>query len=194
MSSSSPPLLILAMVLIITASTCIGAPPGTVKRDIADYGRLPILFEPNVGQAPREQLFVARGMGYAVALSDQAVIFSLRTNHGTQAVTLAWSAVSGATSYNIYQGSVPGDEGSAPTQTVYGGTTEIVTGLSSGSLYYYEITAVNVDGESAKSSEVSAEPTATVTASGGGGGSTGLGLLCTLALGLVTRPWVRRNG
>jgi hypothetical protein len=78
---------------------------------------------------------------------------------GDTAVTLGWSTVSSATSYNIYRSDTPG-----------GSRTKIASGLSStsyrntgrnnGTPYYYVVTAVNTEGESTPSSEVSATPDA----------------------------------
>ncbi|HWJ36798.1 MAG TPA: SBBP repeat-containing protein [Steroidobacteraceae bacterium] len=119
-------------------------------------------------------------------VSPIAAPLSVTATGGVNQVTLAWSAVGGATSYNIYQGTVSGGESAVPMRTVYGGTTQVVSGLSNGIAYYYEITAVNVNGESAKSSEVSATPAMTA-AGGGGGGSAGWGLLSALGLILAMR-------
>jgi Beta-propeller repeat len=47
-------------------------------RQIPGYGNLPISFEANVGQAPSEIEYLARGNGYLVALTEQAAILGLR--------------------------------------------------------------------------------------------------------------------
>ncbi len=41
------------------------------------YGQLPILFEPNEGQAPAQDAYVASGTGYAIALSEQGLTLAL---------------------------------------------------------------------------------------------------------------------
>jgi hypothetical protein len=111
---------------------------------------------------------------------------SLTATASATLATLTWSAVDGATSYNIYEGSAPGAEATSPVQTVYTGTAATFAGLSSGTSYYYVVTAVNVNGESQKSTEVSVTPSV-ATAKGGGGGSVGWGLLFTLGLTLLHR-------
>ncbi|MFI2739641.1 chitinase [Streptomyces sp. NPDC018711] len=73
-------------------------------------------------------------------------------------VPLTWSAVPGATSYNVYQGATR-------IQTVTG-TTATATGLTASTPYTFQVSAVNGAGESPKSAAV----TATTTSGGGGGG------------------------
>ncbi|MEU7515102.1 glycoside hydrolase family 18 protein [Streptomyces sp. NPDC042898] len=76
-------------------------------------------------------------------------------------VPLTWSAVSGATSYHVYQGATK-------VQTVTG-TSATVTGLTASTPYTFQVAAVNSAGESPKSAAVNA-----TTTSGGGGGTPGL--------------------
>src|SRR5262249_23112608 len=63
---------------------------------------------------------------------------------------LSWSASTGATSYNVKRSTVSGSgyvTVSSPTPTSYTNT-----GLTDGTTYYYVVTAVNANGESANSS------------------------------------------
>ncbi|MEU2333745.1 glycoside hydrolase family 18 protein [Streptomyces sp. NPDC006654] len=86
----------------------------------------------------------------------------LRTGTVTStAVTLSWTAVTGATSYAVYRDG-------AKVQTA-AGTSATVTGLSPATAYSFQVTALNGAGESAKSAAVTA-----TTAPGSSGGSTGL--------------------
>jgi O-glycosyl hydrolase len=76
-------------------------------------------------------------------------------------VTLNWTASTGATSYNIYRSTTSGGEGSTPYRTGVSTTSFTDTGLTNGTTYFYQVTAVNGGGESPKSSEASATPQAT---------------------------------
>lgn len=78
---------------------------------------------------------------------------------GDGQVTISWSPVSGATSYNIYWSTYsvinPPSSG-----TLISNVTSPYTqsGLYNGTTYYYVVTAVNGSGESAPSTEVNATP------------------------------------
>ena len=74
---------------------------------------------------------------------------------GNAQVALTWTASSGATSYDIYRGTTSGGETLVDSGIT--GTSFTDTGLTNGTTYYYEVTAVN-SSESSKSSEVSATP------------------------------------
>jgi hypothetical protein len=79
---------------------------------------------------------------------------------GNTTVDLNWTASSGATSYHVKRGSAAGGpytQLSAPITTSYSDT-----GLTNGNTYYYVVTALNAGGESGNSSEVSAQPAASV--------------------------------
>jgi fibronectin type 3 domain-containing protein len=67
------------------------------------------------------------------------------------AVDLAWNASAGATSYNVYRGTVPGVE---TLLTSTSGPSYVDAGAVSGTTYYYKVTAVNAGGASARSNEV----------------------------------------
>ena len=78
---------------------------------------------------------------------------------GNGQVTVSWSAVAGATSYNIYYASSPGVTTASPTKVVGATSGDPVTGLTNGTTYYFVVTAFNANGESAVSSpEMSAIP------------------------------------
>ncbi|GFO67347.1 hypothetical protein GMLC_09260 [Geomonas limicola] len=81
---------------------------------------------------------------------------------GNATVTLAWGAVSGATSYSVYRGSAPGAEGTTPIATGLGITGYSDTRVSNGTRYYYKVSATNGGGTSPLSSEVSATPSTPV--------------------------------
>jgi fibronectin type 3 domain-containing protein len=79
---------------------------------------------------------------------------------GTGQVTLSWTSVSNATSYNVYYRTTSGV--AATNGTKIAGTTSpyVHTGLTSGTTYYYVVTAVNSAGESVASTQASATTTA----------------------------------
>ncbi|ANS67618.1 chitinase A [Streptomyces lincolnensis] len=82
------------------------------------------------------------------------------TVSGTSAssVSLTWSAVSGATGYNVYR------DGTKVTAVT--GTSATVTGLAASTSYSFQITATNTAGESPRSTPVTGR-----TSSGGGVGT-----------------------
>jgi len=77
----------------------------------------------------------------------------------TGGITLGWNISSGATSYNIYRSTTSGGEGSTPYGNLAGGASNRYsdTAVTSGTTYYYKVTAVNASGESAQSMEASAQ-------------------------------------
>lgn len=75
---------------------------------------------------------------------------------GTNQVTLSWTAVMGADSYNVYWSTTAGVTSATGTK-ISGATSPFVhTGLAAGSAYFYVVTAVNRVGESAASSQATA--------------------------------------
>ena len=85
----------------------------------------------------------------------------LTATAGNAQVSLAWSASSGATSYNLYRATSAGAE--ALYKSGLTATTYADTGLTNGTTYYYKVAAVNSAGTSGLSAEASATPS-----SGGG--------------------------
>src|SRR5262249_35635121 len=75
---------------------------------------------------------------------------------GNMKVSLTWTASAGAASYNIYRGTSPGGEGATPVVTGVTTTSFTDTGLTNGTTYYYQVTAVNAGGERGHSGEGSA--------------------------------------
>jgi fibronectin type 3 domain-containing protein len=84
----------------------------------------------------------------------------LTATPGNAQVALNWTASSAATSYNVYRSTSSGGEGGTPFKTGVTSTSYTDSGLSNGTRYYYQVTAVNSSGESSKSSEVSTTPQA----------------------------------
>ena len=77
---------------------------------------------------------------------------------GSFHVRLSWTAPTAAagapvTGYKVYAGTSPGGESLADSSSA---TSDTVSSLSSGTRYYFEVTALNSAGESARSNEASA--------------------------------------
>jgi fibronectin type 3 domain-containing protein len=77
---------------------------------------------------------------------------------GNTQVTLSWTAPTGAVTFNIYRSTIIGGEGTTPIKTGVAGTSFTDAGLTNGTAYFYEVTAVDSGGESAVSNEASATP------------------------------------
>jgi hypothetical protein len=77
-------------------------------------------------------------------------------------VSLAWSAVAGATSYNVYRATTPSGEGAAPYRSNVTAASFVDAAVSSGTTYYYKVSAANANGESPQSSEVTGAASQTI--------------------------------
>jgi len=75
-------------------------------------------------------------------------------------VIVSWSPVSGASGFNVLR-SLTSGSGYATTASAVSGTSYTDSGLTNGTRYYYQVTALNGLAESATSSEVSAVPDGT---------------------------------
>jgi hypothetical protein len=122
----------------------------------------------------------------------------LSASAGNASVMLTWTAATGATSYNVYQGSSSGNENAQPVQAGLTATSSTVAGLANGTSYYFTVAAVDAGGASAPSTEASATPTA--PSSGGGAlGSLDVELLALLVafrwfmLAASRRPRINRR-
>lgn len=102
----------------------------------------------------------------------------LAATAGNAQVALTWSASSGATSYIVKRSTT---NGGPYTNVATGvtGTSYTNTGLTNGTAYYYVVSAVNANGSSANSSQVTATPQAP-------GGTDGVTVSRTVS---STNPW-----
>jgi fibronectin type 3 domain-containing protein len=78
---------------------------------------------------------------------------------GTGTVTLSWTSVSNATSYNVYYGTTSGVSTTSGKKIASVSSPYNHTGLPAGTTCFYVVTAVNSAGESAASVEASASTT-----------------------------------
>lgn len=92
---------------------------------------------------------------------------SLSVEPGDEVNIVQWSAVSGATSYNLYWSEAT--PVAKPAAQVIAGAVSPYThsGRANGKLVYYAVSAVNANGESVMSAEVGAMPVAPVPAAPG---------------------------
>ena len=80
---------------------------------------------------------------------------------GNRRVTLNWTPVTDATSYNIYQGASNGVTKASGARIASSPTTShayTVTGLTNNTPYYFVVTAVGTDGESVESPQAAIAP------------------------------------
>ena len=77
---------------------------------------------------------------------------------GSGQVSISWSAVAGATTYNLYYSTTSPVSKATGTKILGVTSPSVVTPLTRGTPYYFVVTAANADGESAESSQVTATP------------------------------------
>ena len=104
---------------------------------------------------------------FIVASSDASTApQNLEATPGNGQVSLSWSAPasnggSAITNYKIYRGTTSGEE--TLLTTVDNTLTYTDASVTNGLKYYYQVSAVNADGEGPKSNEVNATPTGGAT-------------------------------
>ncbi|MBY0505410.1 MAG: DUF1800 family protein [Bryobacteraceae bacterium] len=85
---------------------------------------------------------------------------NLTATPGNARVSLAWQAVTGATSYNVYRSTTTNGQSNTPIASNVAGTTFNDVELVNGTLYFYKVRAVNGAGAGQPSNEASARPVA----------------------------------
>ena len=83
----------------------------------------------------------------------------VRATPGPAQATITWSQVPGAASYNLYHSAAAGVTKLTGTQILNVTSPRVVPTLTNGVLHYFVVTAVNANGESVESLEVSTTPT-----------------------------------
>jgi len=84
---------------------------------------------------------------------------NVTTTPDNQSVTLTWSAVAGATEYNVYRGTAPNVPAiGVPFAAAVKSAPFIDNKVTNNTTYYYKVTAANLAGEGPASSEVNAKP------------------------------------
>jgi Fibronectin type III domain len=108
----------------------------------------------------------------------------LTASSAAQSVNLTWNAEPHATSFNVFQGTQAGQEGSTPVVSGATGTSATVAGLQNGQTYYFTIVAESAIGASAKSNEAHATIVPAPPA----------GLSAAAGNSLVTLTWTAATG
>ena len=76
-------------------------------------------------------------------------------------VTLSWTAVATASSYNVYRSTTTNGQAAPPLATNLNAPAFVDSPVTNGVTYFYKVTAVNAFGESERSTEASASPMGT---------------------------------
>jgi fibronectin type 3 domain-containing protein len=105
---------------------------------------------------------------------------------GNGQVTISWSAVTGATSYNLYWGTTTGVTKTNGTKVAGVTNPYVHTGRTNGTPYFYVVTAVNAGGESAESAQVGATPQVPAPSAPTGVSATAGNSQVTISWGAVT--------
>ena len=107
---------------------------------------------------------VAKFSATAVTPQAPAAPTGLTASAADSAVTLNWTASSGATGYRIYRSTTgtPATTGTPINTDPVAGTTYTDTTVGNGTTYHYVVTALNGAAESGASNEATATPTAPV--------------------------------
>ncbi|MFB9750279.1 fibronectin type III domain-containing protein [Paenibacillus hodogayensis] len=111
--------------------------------------------------ATSDRLYLIWGYSGKVRVSEykegpSAPVGVQATRSGSDAAAISWTVGTGITGYKVYKGTQTGTYASAPLATLPGTQgSYTATGLEAGNTYYFAVKAVNTDGESSYSTEVS---------------------------------------
>jgi fibronectin type 3 domain-containing protein len=124
----------------------------TLRRVPRAFAALLVLGSLGLGtSAAQARTLAPRAPAAAAAVPAPPAGDELHAN-ADSSITITWPASAGATSYNLYRGTTSGGEGSTPIATTTQ-TTYTDKNLSPTPVYFYQITAVNASGESARTPE-----------------------------------------
>ncbi len=131
------------------------------------------------------------GVTPAVPATTPAAPTGVSAVAGNGQVTVNWTAVTGATSYNVYRSTTQGVQGTMIGSIASSATASYTDTTSvNGTTYYYTITAVNAAGESPASMQSSgATPTAPITVP-----AAPTGVNATDGIAQVTVAWTTATG
>ena len=140
--------------------TTVGSPAGTTYADTSLTNATPYYYVVTAVNAMGESGNSNQATATPKAApTAPAAPPNLTATGGNQQVSLAWTASTGATSYNVKRAATNGGPYTtvaSPTGTSYTDTT-----VTNGTIYYFVVTAVSASGESANSNQASATPSAT---------------------------------
>src|ERR1700722_14317645 len=140
--------------------TTVTSPPGTSYTDTTVTNGTPYYYVVTAVNATGESGNSNQATATATAApTPPAAPLNLTATGGTQQISLAWTASTGANSYNLKRAASNG--GPYTTVASPAGTSYTDTTVSNGTTYYYVVTAVSATGESANSNQASATPSAT---------------------------------
>jgi fibronectin type 3 domain-containing protein len=124
----------------------------TLRRVPRAFAALLVLGSLGLGTSAAQARTLAPGAPAAAAAVPRPPAGDELHANADSSITITWPASAGATSYNLYRGTTSGGEGSTPIATTTQ-TTYTDKNLSPTPVYFYQITAVNASGESARTPE-----------------------------------------
>ena len=102
---------------------------------------------------------LATGLGsvnvnnFVAAINVLGNVKDLNASAAGSTVTLTWTASPNATGYNVYQGTLSGNESDTPVLSNVQGSSAQISGLISGQRYYFKVAAITKYGVGARASE-----------------------------------------
>lgn len=142
------------------AKTKIASPTSAAYNDTAVSNGTAYFYQVTASNAVGESAGSAEVSATPSASLPPAAPTGVSATPHPSSVTVTWSAVATATSYNLYWSETPGVTKGSGTKITGVTSPHTLGGLTTGTTYYFVVTAQNGNGESVESLEVSATPTA----------------------------------